>query len=366
MLRRPSLLPPSPPPVRTPFPLYTHAAFWTGVALFFGFYFGRGPVPYAQSLLFVALLLPVAMGTTYVLTAFLVPRFLLRRRYGRFALYSLYTLVASVYLELLIVVAAFVFLADYELSAVPPAALDVTGMVLALYVTVLLALAADLAGHSQRLRAAHAEAERLRLAAELERLKAQLHPHFLFNTLNNLYGLTLERSDAAPDAVLRIAELLDYMLYRCDGPLVPLDGEIAHLQAFIALETLRYSTPVDVRVTAPEPPTAARIAPLLLMPLVENAFTHGVHPSIARPWVHIALGADHGTLAVEVANSRPATAPADASDRTRSGIGLANVRQRLALLYPNSHTLDVAHTADAFRVRLTLPIHASDDPLPSR
>ena len=351
-----------------------HVLFWGGVLVFFVLYFGRAAQSYRQSLLFVALLLPVAMATTYTLTHWLVPRYLLPGRYVRFALYTAYTFVASAYLELVVLVGSFVFLAGYEVGAMNPATLDVFGLVVGLYVVVFLAMAANLAVRWHRLRAAHAEAEQARLEAELElrdaelaRLKMQMHPHFLFNTLNNLYGLTLEGSEAAPDVVLRIADLLDYMLYRCDQPLVPLAGEIDHLRTYLELERLRHDERIQVHFCADEAlPAEACVAPLLLVPLVENSFKHGARRTAGAAWIRIGLHAAEGRLRFTVENSKPVAGPpgsgppqkqsAPLGRREASGIGLENVRQRLSLLYPSAHTFEVRDEATQFSVRLCLPL----------
>jgi sensor histidine kinase YesM len=348
-----------------------HLLFWGTVLGFFVLYFGREAESYTQSLLFVALLLPVAMATTYFLTGVLVPRYLLPGRYGCFALYAVYTLIVSVYLELVVLVVSFIFLADYQVSAMNPATLDVFGLVVGLYVVVFIAMAADLARRWHRLRAAHAETELARLEAELNlrdaelaRLRMQMHPHFLFNTLNNLYGLTLERSDDAPDVVLRIADLLDYMLYRCDRPLVPLAGEVEHLKTYLDLERLRYDDRVDVTFDVDAPAADAHVAPLLLVPFIENSFKHSASQTAARAWIRIALRTADEELRLTVANSKP-DAPPDikvgdgvARDAT-AGIGLANVGRRLDLLYPDAHDLTIRETPTQFIVHLRLPLHDS-------
>ncbi len=112
--------------------------------------------------------------------------------------------------------------------------------------------------------------------AELKLLKAQIHPHFLFNTLNNLYGLTLEKSDEAPDLVLRLSDILDYILYRCDEKYVPLTEEINMIKNYLEIEKIRYSEKLSLETNFPDKTSAFKIAPLILLPFIENAFKHGV------------------------------------------------------------------------------------------
>lgn len=342
-------------------PVAVHVLFWGATYGFFVLYFGREAGTFGQSLLFVALLMPVAMGTTYFATGFLVPRYLLPGRYGLFALYAFYALVGSVYLELVVIVASFTLLAGYDLRLMNPSTLDLFGLVVGLYVVVFLAVAANLAVRWHGLRIERDETERARLEAELalreaelDRLKTQMQPHFLFNTLNNLYGLTLERSDDAPEVVLRISEMLDYVLYRCNEPLVPLQAEIEHLRTYLELERLRYGDRVSIGLRVDGELPAGRIAPLLLSPFVENSFKHGAAGTAAEAWVDVRVAADHGMLCFEVANS---TARPSAHGAQESGIGLENVRRRLRLLYPDAHELAVDERPERYVVRLRVPIH---------
>ncbi|MCR5887590.1 sensor histidine kinase [Hymenobacter sp. J193] len=191
----------------------------------------------------------------------------------------------------------------------------------------------------------HRELERQQLLTELAMLKTQINPHFLFNTLNNIYSLTSRKSDKAPEAVLRLAEIMRYLLYESSTDTVPISRELAHLHSFLDLQRLRLpaSAPEAIRfdVEGAGPDCAHPIAPLLLLPLVENAFKHG--DLAARPVaVHISLHlAPDGLLRFSVLNH---VAPADAErdlPRQPGGVGLVNLRRRLELLYPSRYALDV-------------------------
>lgn len=344
-----------------------HALFWCVVLVFFVLFFGREAASYKQSLLFVALLLPVAMATTYFLTHVLVPRYLLEGRYALFALYAVYTLVVSVCLELVVLVVSFIYLAGYRISEMNPATLDVFGLVVGLYVVVFLAMSADLAARWQRLRGAHVEAQQARLEAELRlreaelsRLKTQMHPHFLFNTLNNLYGLTLEGSRAAPDVVLHISDMLDYILYRCDRPFVPLPGEVEHLRTYLQLERLRYDDRVEITLNVEDPLSEACVAPLLLVPFVENSFKHGASRTAEASWVRVELSTADDYLRFTVENSKPSESRSPEYGGER-GIGLDNVRRRLSLLYPREHDLEIRDEPDRYSICLRLPLRMCED-----
>ncbi|RPD49842.1 histidine kinase [Hymenobacter sediminis] len=202
------------------------------------------------------------------------------------------------------------------------------------------------------------EMERQQLLTELAMLKTQINPHFLFNTLNNIYSLTSRKSDKAPEAVLRLAEIMRYLLYESSTDTVPLSREVAHLRSFLDLQRLRLSASaqdaIQFDVTGTSPECAHPIAPLLLLPLVENAFKHG--DLTARPVaVHISLVlASDGLLRFSVLNH---VAPADAErelPKQPGGVGLVNLRRRLELLYPGRYVLDVQSPPGQHLVTLVL------------
>ena len=202
------------------------------------------------------------------------------------------------------------------------------------------------------------ELERQQLLTELAMLKTQINPHFLFNTLNNIYSLTSRKSDKAPEAVLRLAEIMRYLLYESSTDTVPLNRELAHLRSFLDLQRLRLAASAQeaivLAIEGADPDCAHPIAPLLLLPLVENAFKHG--DLTARPVaVHISLQlAADGLLRFSVLNY---VAPADAErelPRQPGGVGLVNLRRRLELLYPNRYALDVQTSPEQHRVTLVL------------
>jgi len=342
-----------------------HVLFWCAVVVFHTLYFGRGDAEYQESLTFVAWLLPVTVGTTYVLIGYLVPRYLLARKYGAFGLYASYTLILSADLELLISVWLLIVTAVSRGQPIRPVAFDVWGLLISQYVIVFAALATDLLSRWYRIQRVNARLEKARLeaevklkVAELTLLKAQLHPHFLFNTLNSLYALTLERSPYAPDMVLRLSDMLDYILRRGERQRVALAEEISHLTDYLKLEEMRYPDRARVRTSFSGVQESHVIAPLLLIPLVENAVKHGVSASPGRAWVDIALEVADGEMVFTVGNS--ITAQAAVGDSP--GIGLANLRRRLELLYPDRHQLTVEKKADRFDVVLRLALENGEKP----
>lgn len=206
--------------------------------------------------------------------------------------------------------------------------------------------------HGQRLRQ---ELEGQHLRTELAMLKTQLNPHFLFNTLNNLYSLTSRKSDRAPEAVLRLAESMRYLLYESTAPTVPVSQEVRHLRSLLDLQRLRL--PVAEADTAlvlhvrGDVDAAFAVAPLLLLPLVENAFKHG--DLAARPEaVRLELDLSAKELRFLVHNYL-APAPTGLPPQP-GGLGLANLRRRLELLYPGTHSLVVRTLSGEYAVELVL------------
>lgn len=197
--------------------------------------------------------------------------------------------------------------------------------------------------------------ENARLLAELQFLKAQINPHFLFNTLNNLYYLAYTQSPHTPAVVARLAHMMRYMLHDAAQPTVALSQEIEYLQNYIGLEQLRLTHPVPVAFEVEgTPPESLRVAPLVLMAFLENVFKHGIcdHAPAARISVRLRLrptGCDY-----TVSNSRRPAPPAGPAP---AGTGLLNVRRRLALSYPGRHTLRIDDSApDHYRIHLTLEL----------
>lgn len=193
------------------------------------------------------------------------------------------------------------------------------------------------------------------MGAQLQLLKAQVHPHFLFNTLNNIYAHTQNTAPIASHLILGLSDLLRYMLYECNQPLVPLHKELKMLQDYILLEQIRYGNKLDVHVSLPTTTDNLMIAPLLLLPFVENAFKHGASHMLEQPWVNLHITLSNDCLKMKLLNAKlPVSAPDSAS-----GIGIQNVQQRLELLYPGKHVLEITNDEEVFIVHLKLQLESS-------
>ena len=216
-------------------------------------------------------------------------------------------------------------------------------------------LSTQLLSESERFKKEKVILEKQKIEAELHALKNQLNAHFLFNTLNNLYGLSLKKSDKAPEGILRLSELLSIVLYECKPEFYSLDKELVLIENFIELEQLRYSErlkiDIETKITEPE----LIIAPMLLFSFVENSFKHGASKEIRSPWIKLNLTTQEGEIRFILENSRVAGKRKREQDQNY-GVGLVNCRQRLDLLYPNRYILTINDKPDSFKVSLILKV----------
>ena len=196
------------------------------------------------------------------------------------------------------------------------------------------------------------------LASELNFLRSQVNPHFLFNTLNSLYALTLKKSDDAPETVLKLSGMMRYMLYESNAPLVPLSAEIDYLRNYLALERLRHGATADVRLEVEGAVDGQRIAPMIFIPFVENAFKHGMAKVLGEGFVHIVLLVEGDEVRFHMENAKPAVNLED--DGRPGGIGLINVQRRLELLYPAAYELHTLETEDTYSVDLYLDLRMNN------
>jgi two-component system LytT family sensor kinase len=188
--------------------------------------------------------------------------------------------------------------------------------------------------------------------AEHQLLKAQIHPHFLFNTLNNIYSFSLNKSSKAGEMVLQLSDIMKYMINDCEDELVPLNIELKIIEDYIGLEKERYGNRLNMQIEIVGNYENKIIAPLLLIPFVENSFKHGTSQVLKDPWIKLFIQADEDVLHFTLTNSKPT----DETVHKKHGIGLKNVKKRLALLYPEKHYLQIESTAHTFTVNMQIPL----------
>jgi len=218
------------------------------------------------------------------------------------------------------------------------------------YLGLMLALKLSMDWYGQQLVIQKITVEKLN--AEVNFLRAQVNPHFLFNILNNLYALTLKKSELAPDVVLKLSEMMEYMLYDSTGKKVLLEKEISYLHNYMELERLRFSDEAAINLNINAEPNGYEIAPLLLLPLIENAFKHGLGKQTKGGWLKADITLDERNLEFIIENAKPVLTVG----YTKGGIGLDNLRKRLDLLYPNRYTLLFEDRKDTFWAKLIIEL----------
>ncbi|WP_405209114.1 sensor histidine kinase [Aquimarina sp. LLG6339-5] len=187
------------------------------------------------------------------------------------------------------------------------------------------------------------------LHLELSSLKNQINPHFFFNTLNNLYALSLEKSDQTPSVILKLSEMMRYTIYDCKEQEVSVAGEVTYIENFIALQKVRHHKRGVITLKNEINNTDVKIAPMILIVFIENAFKHGFDLLDKKAFINISLKDDDNALYFNIENNFNTL-----TEEREKGIGLENVKRRLALIYPNTHELKIVKNETLFRVDLKL------------
>ena len=190
-----------------------------------------------------------------------------------------------------------------------------------------------------------------KLKSELNYLRAQTNPHFLFNTLNNIYALARRNAPNTPEVIMRLSKILRFMLYECNSQSIALETELKVINDYIELEKLRYSDRLKISYQVDVDNDDEAIAPLLLLPLVENAFKHGVSESRFKSHVKICITLRKGLLILDVENTYDPD-----EEINDQGIGISNVRRQLELIYPHCHQLSLKREMDVFRANLEIDL----------
>ena len=304
--------------------------------------------------------LPAQLLASYFLVYYQVPKLLFKKKYLRFGV----SFILSVYLFLVLSKVSNMYLSEYfmpkhfkdltliEIVADPFHLAVVYFPSVYVFVFLMLMIKAFKDRFEERHQLEVLQKEKA--TTELKFLKSQTNPHFLFNTLNNLYALTLDRSEKAADVVLKLSDMLDYMLYQCKDDVVPLKKEISFIQDYIDLESLRYGKKLTLNFTHHLHCPNVMIAPLILISFVENAFKHGASNTLKNSVIKIDLTTNQEQLCFKVFNTKPAINPGDKKNESRYGIGLSNAKRQLELNYKNSYDLKSTKTDSDFQIELNI------------
>ncbi len=336
--------------------IVTHSLFWVGVYFFFTFYLGYGSSNTNYINHFVKFLLPITIGLGYFFLYFLLPRYLYSKKYFLFLLYSLYTFIISFFFIILSILYGMVFSHQFTKEEASPLTKTVPYIVFGIYFVIVIVIVIGLIVNNYKSTLKSEDLKNKFLATqlqlkeqELKYLKMQIHPHFLFNTLNTLYGFALKKSEKTPEVILKLSGLLDYILYQVNKPKVLLEDEIQHIKNYISLEKIRFQDNLNVNFNYSNNRKDILIPPMLLLPFVENAFKHGIQiDGILSISLNIELDTDH--LVFHCKNSMKS------NQQKNNGIGLANIKERLQMLFNSDHELSISQEENQFKVFLKIPI----------
>jgi LytS/YehU family sensor histidine kinase len=304
--------------------------------------------------------LVMSFGVSYVISNVLVPGYLFKGKFFKFFYLLLFTVVVSVWINHLVIM-GIILIMLYRSNAIQlPYRSDLILLISGSYLIIFFSTIVHFIKETytrmlekSSLEIQKSEAEMKFKDAKLKLLQGQLHPHFLFNMLNNIYGLWIENSKATPDVILKLSSLLDFMLYQCDKEKIQLEQEVNFIRNYVDLEVLRHDDRLKLHLDMPQGELQAEVSPLILFTFVENAFKHGANSMRTESFIDIRLTVSSSRLEFTVQNNHHSNANSD------SGMGLKNVKERLALLYPGKHALSVNDTNGVFSIILTLKLDQS-------
>lgn len=337
--------------------VFLHLVCWFVVWFFFNNFFSVGSKNSDFIFWFSTILSSITIVSSYIFVYHLIPSFLINKRHIQFALYSFYAAIFIVCSVLMTMVFGFVFFYNLEFQKLPGLTKNYGVILVCVFLIIALASALKILKHNyQSLEEKNALENKflqtqLQLKEqELKFLKMQIHPHFLFNTLNTLYGFSLKKSEHTPEMILKLSSLLDYILYQVDNPLVSLRAEIQHIKDYISLEKLRFQEGLQINFLSDISDDEIKIAPMLLLPFVENAFKHGSHDNGVLQ-VNLQLKIDSKKLFFSVENS------SKKKEKSDNGIGLSNLKKRLEMLYKNDYMLVIDQQEKMFKIQLEILLH---------
>lgn len=331
-----------------------HSSFWAVYISFFVYYvssFQHGPdIDWSRIVFVVAVQIIGAVLISYINYFIFLPKFLFRKKIGVFILVFVVTFSIIVFSRLEVeryFTERFFGEHDYLYRSRFVVQLIFSNLSIVIFVS-LLRFAADWLD----LQTTRKEIEKEKLTAELNFLKAQVNPHFLFNTLNNLYYLAYSKSDNTAEVIEKLSRMMRYMIYDSNYPQVQLTKEIEYMQNYISLEKLRLSDNVKINFLIEGVIDTVRITPLILITFLENAFKHGVTSTSKESWIEVSLVSKPGALHFVVSNSKSGST----NSEEKSGIGLQNVKRRLDLSYPGKYKLEMSDQANEYRINLSLDL----------
>lgn len=337
-----------------------YTIYWLFAAFLMFFIFSNRNYDIQIRLILVSLLIVVSYFITLIINKYLIPRFLFSGKFFAF----IYILFAVIIFTLWIIFFSVFLILTYSAFNLPnliiPHRDDIVILIAGNYLIVIMAAVIHFIKESYRRLIEKNNLEKQRQLTEiklkeanLKLLQGQIHPHFLFNMLNNLYGLVSENVNSSREIIIKLSGLLDYMLYECDKSEVLLKNEIIFINNYIELERVRHDEDFNVKTNFPSNIDDIKIAPLVLFPFVENAFKHGFN-NPNESFINIELNIDGNNLKFEIENSFSKEVSDKYLNQEGRGIGLKNIKERLKLIYKDKYKLDIVTDVNTFKVKLFL------------
>ncbi|QEC76397.1 sensor histidine kinase [Mucilaginibacter ginsenosidivorax] len=335
--------------LKTAWHIFWHLLFWLGMISLFIFLARMNDHITPRQLVIIFLVFPVInIGLFYINFLVYIPRFLDKKRYWAYACVALITIIVFGVIKygvgLLFKDVILIHNKGQQISFAAYFFNTVFTSLIFIFLSTVLKFTTDWFLNE---RIQH-DLENQRLTAELAFLKSQINPHFLFNSLNSIYSLAYQKSDTTPEAILKLSEIMRYMLYECNDNRVDLSKELQYLHNYIDLQKIRFGNKAFIDFKVMGNVTNQQIVPLLLIAFIENAFKHGVANDVMTP-IKLLINVDECKLHFYIQNKKH-THNRDAI----GGIGLTNVQRRLNLLYPGKYTLNIRDTEDTYTCELSI------------
>ncbi len=351
-----------------------HLLFWGFWWLYFGLMhavqpFGKPEISYFRNLPFTFLesffhVLPQTL-LAYPMIYFVLPRFVLHNKYGWAFLWTAIFMFLSGVVNLFMVqnvnpkiLAAILperFLVNTQRPPAVSFAMAILSSLKGGLTCTAVAVGIKLVKHWYLKEQRNLTLQKENSEAQLQLLTAQVHPHFLFNTLNNIYSQTQTESPRGSQMIMELSDMLRYILAEGGKPMVPLKKELAMIRDYMNLEKIRYGNKLDLHLSLPEVATNLQIAPLILLPFVENCFKHGASKFLSTPWINLKIEINNNVLSLKLMNGKESH---HQDQYPKSGTGLSNVKKRLELIYKDKHELQITDEPEVFVVNLRFELLA--------
>lgn len=284
---------------------------------------------------------------------FLFPLFLQKRAYIKYFVAIVLTISLGSLVEAAVFTKLNTIANEFKSGLLSPRFLLSTAM--AITYTTAITMSLKLVKHWYEKERLAKELEKINAETELKYLKSQINPHFLFNSLNSVYALALQKSDLAPELILKLSDILRYILYEGSEKKVSLTQELKYLKSYLELEKVRHGTRMELDIEIVGNTDNKEIAPMLLIPFVENSFKHGLGKDMDKGYVKVQVNSETNELKFAIANSKPKKGnEISRQNGYQGGIGLINVKKRLDMLYPKKHNLTMGSTEGEFKVELNI------------